>query len=174
MADFNWKALLGVAAPGLATALGGPLAGMATKAILGALGLSEGATEANIAVAMANATPADLLALKKADQEFAVQMKELEVDLERISAGDRDSARKMQSSTRSFVPAFLAISVSLGFFGILGYMLVVGIKKDMAGGDALLLMLGSLGTAWIMVMSFYFGTTLGSSRKDETISALSR
>lgn len=172
MATFDWKSLLSTVAPGLATAFGGPLAGMATKAVIGALGLKPDAQEAEIALAMANATPADLLALKKADQDFAVHMKELDIDLERIMAGDRDSARTMQAATRSRIPGILAISVTLGFFGILGWMMAHGINKDTAGSEALLLMLGSLGTAWIMVMSFYFGTTLGSQHKDETIRSM--
>lgn len=169
---FDWKALLGTVAPTLATAFGGPLAGMATKAVIGALGLSPDASDSQVALAMANATPADLLALKKADQDFAGHMKELDVDLERISAGDRDSARKMQISTGSWVPGVLALGITSGFFGILAWMLVYGIRKDVAGSEAMILMLGSLGTAWVGVVSYYFGSSAGSQHKDATIKAL--
>ena len=87
---FDWKATLATVAPGLATALGGPLAGMATKAILGALGMADGATASDLAAAVQGATPEQMLALKQADQQFAIQMRELDVDVERVSAGDRD------------------------------------------------------------------------------------
>lgn len=174
MASFDWKAILGTVAPTLATALVGPMGGLATKAVIAALGLAPDAQESDIALAMANATPADLLALKKADQEFAVHMKELDVDLERIAAGDRDSARKMQVQTGSWVPGVLAVGITIGFFGILGWMLVHGLNKDMAGSDALLIMLGSLGTAWAGVVGYYFGSSAGSQHKDETIKAMAK
>lgn len=171
---FDWKSLLGTVAPTLATAFGGPLAGMATKAVIGALGLKPDAQDGDIALAMANATPADLLALKKADQDFAVHMKELDIDLERIMAGDRDSARTMQKDIRSQIPGTLAILITAGFFGILAWMLVHGINKDMAGSDAMLVMLGALGTAWGSVVNFYYGSSSSSHGKDDTIRAMAK
>jgi hypothetical protein len=170
--DFNWKALLGSVAPTIATALGGPLAGIGTKALIGALGLADGAGESEIAAAMASATPDQLLALKKADQDFAVRMKELDIDLEKVNAGDRADARNLQIQTRSYVPAALAIIVTVGFFGILGYMLGHGLPKDMAGNDALLIMLGALGAAWTGICSFYFGSSMGSARKDDALASM--
>jgi membrane-bound ClpP family serine protease len=171
---FNWMALLSSVAPSIATALGGPLAGLGTKALIGALGLADDAKESDIAAAMASATPDQLLALKKADQDFAVKMRELDIDLEKVNAADRDSARTMQTQTRSYVPAVLAILVTLGFFGALAYMLGHGMPKDAAGNEAMLIMLGSLGTAWMGVISFYFGSSMGSAKKDEVLAAMRR
>src|SRR5258708_17017287 len=116
--SFDWKSLVGTVAPTIATALGGPLAGMAVKAIGDAVGLSN-ATVDTVSAALANATPDQLAAIKKADQDFAAKMESLGVDLERIQAADRDSARKMQTDTRSKVPAIMALLITLGFFGIL-------------------------------------------------------
>lgn len=168
---FDWMGLLSSVAPSIATALGGPLAGMGTKALISALGLNDGAGESEIAAAMASATPDQLLALKKADQEFAVRMKELDIDLEKINAADRSSAREMQVQTRSYVPAVLAVLVTLGFFGILGYMMGWGLPKN-APNDALLIMLGALGTSWGAVVQFYFGSSMGSARKDEALASM--
>jgi hypothetical protein len=159
----DWKAIVKTVAPGLATALGGPLAGLAVTAIGEALGVSE-PTQEKLQQAIAGAKPEDLLKLKVADQEFAKSMKALDVDLERIAAGDRDSARGMQKETKSTIPGALAILVTLGFFGVLGYLLVAG--KPQQGGDALLIMLGALGASFGAVVQFYFGSSASSQSKD--------
>jgi hypothetical protein len=45
-------------------------------------------------------------------------------------------------------------------------------NKDMVGGEALTIMLGSLGTGFTMVLAYYFGSSAGSAKKDETIKAM--
>ena len=166
---FDWKALVGTVAPVLGTAIGGPLGGMAVKAIADALGLSE-QTEEAITTALSGAKPEDLLKLKVADQQFTKDMKALDIDLERIAAGDRDSARKMQSEAKSYIPGLLAGAITLGFFGILSGMMWGDLKPE--NNDALLLMLGTLGAAFGAIVSFYFGSSASSKAKDATIGKL--
>ena len=159
--------LIGSVAPTIASALGGPVAGMAVKAISGALfGHGEG-TQDDIMAALANPTGDQLAALKKIDADFKVQMKSLDIDLERIAAGDRASARDMQRETKDWIPRALAVGVTFGFFGILFYMLIFGLPTT--GNEAMLLMLGALQTAWTGVISFYFGSSSGSQKKDQMI-----
>jgi hypothetical protein len=159
--------LLGQVAPTIATALGGPLAGVAVKTLSNALFGHENASEDQISEAMASATPDQLAAIKKIDADFKVQMKSLDIDLERIAAGDRDSARQMQQNTKDWVPKALAIFITFGFFGVLIWMLVFGMPKT--GTEALLMMIGSLGTAWTGVMQFYFGSSAGSKAKTDAL-----
>ena len=159
--------LIGSVAPTIATALGGPVAGMAVKAISGALFGHDSATEEEIRTVLANPTGDQLAALKKIDADFAVQMKALDIDLERIAAGDRDSARDMQKETKDWIPRALAVSVTVGFFAILLYMLVYGLPTT--GNEALLLLLGALQTAWGGIIAFYFGSSSGSQKKDQMI-----
>ena len=94
-------------------------------------------------------------------------MKSLDIDLERIAAGDRASARDMQRETKDWIPRALAVGVTFGFFGILFYMLIFGLPTT--GNEAMLLMLGALQTAWTGVISFYFGSSSGSQKKDQMI-----
>ena len=159
--------LLGQVAPTIATALGGPLAGVAVKTLSNVLLGHENGSEDDVKAAMASASPDQLASLKKIDADFKVQMKELDIDLERIAAGDRDSARKMQTETRDWVPKLLAVVITLGFFGILVWMLVNGMPTT--GTEALLMMLGALGTAWTGVVNFYYGSSAGSKAKTDAM-----
>lgn len=161
--------LLGQVAPTIATALGGPLAGVAVKTLSNVLFGHENATEDQISEAMAAATPDQLAAIKKIDADFKVQMKSLDIDLERIAAGDRDSARQMQIANKDWTPKALAFFVTFGFFGALIWILVFGIPKT--GMEVILMMLGSLSTSWTGVMQFYFGSSAGSKAKNDLLAA---
>lgn len=166
----DFTQIIKTVAPWIGTALGGPLGGMAVTAAANALGLGEKTTDA-IKAAITGATPDELLALKEADQGFALQMQALGFqnikDLEAIAAADRDSARDMLKTTRSWVPAALSVFVTTGYFAIL-IGLMSG-KLEISDSQAMLLMLGSLTTAWGVVMAFWFGTTADSGRKTELL-----
>jgi hypothetical protein len=160
--------LVRTVAPSIASAVGGPLAGMATKAISEALLGKPDGSEAELVQAAAMATPEQLLALKKAEQSFEVQMRELDIDLERIASQDRDSARSREVATKDWTPRVLAGLVTGGYFGVLFYMLKNGLPQH-GGSEAMLVMLGTLGTAWGGIMAYYFGSSAGSKAKDEAI-----
>lgn len=159
--------LLGQVAPSIATALGGPLAGIAVKTLSSALLGHDLGTEEDVATALMNASPEQLASIKKIDADFKVRMKELDIDLERISAGDRDSARQMQRDTKDWVPKVLAIGITAGFFGVLIWMLLNGMPKT--GTEALLMMLGALGTSWNNIVQFYYGSSAGSKAKTDAM-----
>ena len=115
----DWKNIIATVAPWIGTALGGPLGGLAVDAVGKALGIDQ-ASEATIKQALAGVTPDQMLAIKKADNDFALQMQALGfkqvTDLEALAAGDRRDARAMQVAQRSWVPAALSVLVTLGFF----------------------------------------------------------
>jgi len=161
--------LLGQIAPTIATALGGPLAGVAVKTLSNVLLGHENGSEDDVKAAMATASPEQLVALKKIDADFKVQMKELDIDLERIAAGDRDSARKMQTETKDWTPKILAYFITFGFFGALIWLMVFGIPQT--GTEVLLMMLGSLSTSWTGVVQFYYGSSAGSKAKTDALTA---
>ena len=162
--------LVRTVAPSIATAVGGPLAGMATRAISEALLGKPDGTEDELLSAAKSATPEQLLALKQAEQSFVVKMRELDLDLERISNEDRDSARNREIKTGDYTPKLLAAAVTFGFFGVLFWMIANGLPSN--GGEAMLVMLGTLGTAWGAIVSYYFGSSAGSREKTQAMNRI--
>lgn len=166
----DFSSILKTIAPWIGTALGGPLGGMAVTAAANALGLGDKTADA-IKQAISGATPEQMLALKEADQAFALQMQSLGFkqisDLEGIAAADRKDAREMQMSTKSWVPASLSVIITLGFLGMLTGMMMGSFKAE--DGQAMLLMLGALGVAFGQVINFWLGSTAESGRKTEII-----
>ena len=107
-------------------------------------------------------TSDQIASVQQAEIALKAKAQELGLDFEQLAVTDRKSAREMQSNTHSFIPPVLAILVTIGFFGILYGLMTEQFKTS----DALLLMLGSLGTAWTGVIAFYFGSSAGSQAKD--------
>jgi hypothetical protein len=159
--------LLAQVAPTVATALGGPLAGLAVKTLSEALLGHPDANESDVSAALMSATPEQLQKLKDTDATFKLKMKELDIDLEKIAAGDRDSARNMQIHTNDWIPRAMAIMVTFGFFGILAWLLIKGVPPS--GSETLIYMLGALGTAWTGIVQFYFGSSAGSKAKTDAM-----
>jgi hypothetical protein len=149
-------------APTVATALGGPLAGMAVSAISKAIGVDEDKVQDMIS---SNKLTADQVAqLKLAEIELAKQAQELGLNFEKLAVDDRKSAREMQATTRSMMPPILASAVTVGFFGIVVMMFFNQVDSN---NPAILMMLGSLGTAWTGIIAYYFGSSAGSQAKTE-------
>lgn len=167
----DWKNLISSVAPFLGTALGGPLGGMAVSALGDALGLSD-KSESAIKQALSGVTPEQMLAVKNADQAFQIKMQELGFanlkDMEQIAESDRDSARKREVDVKDNTPKILAYFITLGFFSILAFMLFN--EVPVGSKDVLNILLGSLGTAWIAIVSYYFGSSNGSARTTELLS----
>ena len=163
--------LVRTVAPSIASAVGGPLAGMATKAISEALLGKPDGSEEELLQAAAKASPEQLLALKKAENDCALQMRELDIDLERIAGADRDSARNREIKTKDWTPKILAGGITVGYFGVLFYMLTHGLPTT-GGSEAMLVMLGTLGTAFGGVMAYYFGSSAGSKEKTEALNRM--
>ena len=150
-------------APTIATALGGPLAGLAVDAVSKAIGIDPKDVQATISEG--KLTSDQIMAIKQVEIQMAARAQEMGLDFAKLGNEDRKSAREMQAETRSYIPAILAISVTLGFFGILVGMMTETFKTS----DALMLMLGSLGTAWTGIIAFYFGSSAGSQAKDDLL-----
>jgi len=154
------KNVVGAVAPTLGTALGGPMGGMAANMIAEVLGVPN--NQKSIQKAIQNATPEQMLELKKAEQQFEVQMKELEVDVFKLETQDKQNARSMFS--KDWTARIIGL-VTIG--GFLGYIFLVTLQPPEQNSEALInLVLGYLGGLASAIISFYFGAS-NSSNKGE-------
>ena len=147
------KNLVGAVAPTIGTALGGPMGGMAANMIADVLGVPN--TPKAIEKAVQEATPEQMLELKKAEQEFELQMKELDVDVFKLEVADGQDARNKFG--KDWTARIVGVSVVGGF---MGYIFLVTLQPPEQNSEALInLVLGYLGALASAVISFYFGAS---------------
>ncbi|MDR6393069.1 hypothetical protein [Paraburkholderia phenoliruptrix] len=175
-----WDSALNVVktlAPTIATALGGPLAGGAVAALESVFGItakqdaSTDDRQTAIAAAISGATPEQLAAMRAKDQDYALAMaqagfKDTEM-LASLKVQDVSNARDMQKTTRSQVPAWLTFFVTAGFFGLLIGLFLAPVPD---GAKALIYSAtGTLGTVWLVVIHFWFGSTSDTTQVNDLL-----
>jgi hypothetical protein len=146
------KSIVGSLAPTLGAALGGPLGGQAGQILSSVLGVPN--NPKSIENAMQSLSSDQMVALKKAEKEFEVQMQELEVDVFALQTEDVQDAREKFSS--DWTPKFLGVLCLVGFFGYIG--LVTLYPQPDASDDIVMLVIGSITGIATAVISFYFGS----------------
>ena len=147
------KNLLSTIAPALGSALGSPLGGAAVSMIAEKLGVPN--NQKAVEKAIQQATPEQLLELKKVEKDFEVKMKELEVDVFKLETQDVQNARKTFAS--DWTSKFMGLLVICGF---LGYIFLVTLQPPEQNSEALInLVLGYLGGLASAIISFYFGAS---------------
>ena len=159
--------LLKSAAPALATAVAGPLGGVALKAIAGKLGV-EDSVEAGTKHLQANPMDAEKLA--------EIDVKKLEMEMK-----DRQDARnrEIQLATNDSVPFInkivtpvLALGVVTLSFILFAVLIFVNVTPE--AKDILIYILGVLSAAVTQILSYYFGSSQGSKDKSNEIKALAK
>jgi len=158
--------LMGIA-PTVASALLGPLGGVAIAGLGKIFGL-DAATQSDITkiITEGKVSPEQLAEIKKLELQYQNDEKERGFRYAELEFKDTQSAREMQIATSSSVPAVLSYLITAGFFGILGFMLT----DAYVSSEPLLVMLGSLGTAWVAVVNYWFGSSHGSQIKSDLLS----
>jgi len=165
------KNIIGAIAPTAATILGGPLAGLATQKIVNALGLPADVSPSELGAAVQAATPEQLVELKKIDAALETELKKLDIDIYTLQAADTASARQREVSLKDHTPKILA-SLVFTLYAAINVYIFAGYGIDDTMRDIALRSLGTLDAAVGLVLSYYFGSSLGSFNKDRQISAL--
>jgi hypothetical protein len=150
-------------APTIATALGGPLAGMAIEAVSAAIGIDSKDVKDTLAEGKLNAD--QIASIKTAEIALKSRAQELGLDFAKLATEDRKSARDMQVATRSLVPPLLAVLVTVAW-GLVQYFLLTHVIES-SMRELIARVLGTLDGALMLVLSFYFGSSSGSQAKDE-------
>lgn len=163
-------------APMIAGWLGGSKAEEVAGKVVGIAQQVTGQSSPDATVAALAADPNLAFQFQKAVLDQQAHLAEISADLtkaelaadvqhDQIDAADRDSARKREIAVKDATPMLLAIFVTLGFFGLLGFMAVKTVPQE--NSAILNTMLGSLGTGWLAILYYYFGSSRGSDRKTE-------
>ena len=161
MSKFSFlKNIIGAVAPTIGSALAGPLGGQAASVISQVLGCSSDPKSINQAIQ--SASPEQMLELKKAEKEFEMQMKELEVDVFALETADKQDARGKFS--KDWTARIMGTAVVAGF---MGYIFLVTLQPPEQTSEALInLVLGYLGGLASAVISFYFGASHSPDKKE--------
>ena len=139
-------------APTLATAVAGPLGGMAVSALASKFGVSDSVESVAKAIA--------------GDPQAAQKLQELELEYAKLDAADRDSARKNEQAlatsehtpllNKSVTPV-LALVVVIAWGLIQYHLLTHVVPNEMR--EIIIRVLGTLDGALVMVLSYYFGAS---------------
>ena len=167
------KAFLSKAFPFLsvaATALGGPIGAAGASMLGAALGKEVKPADLEAELVKLAATEEGRLKAAQIEQDFKLQMERLGLghveELERLAAADRDSARKREIQTGDiWTPRILATVVVSAWVTIQSILLFHIVSSDMR--DLVSRLLGTLDAALLLVLSYYFGSSSGSTRKNE-------
>lgn len=158
----DWIKTLATVAPSIATAIGGPLAGVAVKVATSALGIENDPNALEDALLVGD--PDTLFKLKSAENDFKIEMKRLDIDLARIDGQDRNSARDM--AKQNMMPqVILSTLYTVGYMIVMWYFLMgeVSVAADVKTLFGSLL--GVLTAAQVQILNFWFGSSHGSKTK---------
>jgi hypothetical protein len=149
-------------APAIGTALGGPLGGMAVSALAKQFGVADEVEAVTKAI--------------MADPEAEAKIKQLEHDKFKAILADKDSARKremavVQSDSAPTINKIVTPALALGVTGLsfvlFAVLIFVEVKPE--AKDILIYILGVLSAAVTQILSYYFGSSVGSKDKGDQL-----
>lgn len=157
-------------APTVASALLGPLGGVAVAALGNLLGVSE-PTQAKIADAISSGqlSPDQLSEIKKLEMQYRAEEKERGFKYAELEFKDRDSARRANVDGGTQKPLFwlslLLLAVTLGCEAVVLFHGLPADTPDIVVGRVL----GLMDSVALMVLSYWYGTSNGSAQKSELL-----
>lgn len=164
----SWKKIVKSIAPTLGAALGGPMAGVAIKALSDSL-LGEDALEPEqqLEELISTASPEQLVKIKQIEKDFELQMKKLDVDVFALEVKDRDSARIHHKD--SVMPALLVVLLTV--LVAAGTAALIFVQVPETNRSIVYMLFGQILTAWVAANAYWFGTSKSSQDKTKLLGA---
>ena len=170
--------ILGAVAPTVASALGGPMAGLATHTLGKVLLGKDTASEEEISnFILANQNPEILAKLRLADhelkklaQEHELRFEEIAFERDRMHVDDRISARAMAKVTRAVAQGWITGLVLIAMIAMTVALFIFDIPED--NRSVVYIIIGALAGSMTQVMNFWFGSSAGSKEKTRSIDDL--
>jgi hypothetical protein len=157
----DWLKTLATVAPTVATAFGGPLAGMAVSVATKALGIEN--DEVALEQAVMSGNPDILLKLKQVDLDFKLELKRLDIKSEELVIDDRKDARGLaKTDMRPHIT--ISIVFITGYFTLAYYQATGQIALDP-------MVFGVITASMPMILQFWFGSSHGSKQKSDAMGA---
>jgi hypothetical protein len=168
---FDWKHLLGKAAPGILAVLtsGGSMGAGAAIKILGSVLLKkETASEDEVAAALATNNPALAVQLMEAEFAFKQEIAKNGLRLEEIDAGDRASARARQIALpKDWTPNVLTMGI-LVIYAVVQFTIIThNVPKE--NHDVVLRSFATLENVVLAIVFYWFGSSHGNRKKDDAL-----
>ena len=165
----NWIEILKTLAPTVAAAVAGPLGGIAVAG-LGKLFGVDNATQKDVAKIFQDnqLKPEDIAKIRQMEIEFQQHESEMGFKYAELAFKDTDSARNMAIQTHSVTPSLLTWLIVLITLSAEGLLLFHAMP---ANADPIIIgrVLGTMDSALIMVLGFWFGSNSNSQRKTELL-----
>lgn len=172
-----WQVLKTVA-PAIADTAAGPFAPLVDPIVRKIFGTND---PKQVSTALLSATPEQLLALKQADAEHAEKLAQLGIDRDKLAFDDTANARAMQVQTRDPIVRELARINVLGFLGVAVFLIVAAVvwpeqvsKVPATAWATLGTVFGYLAKSASQTEAFFFGSSVGSQAKDDTIATIAK
>ena len=160
----NWMNTLKSLLPGIATAATGPIGGIVVKAVADKLGVPDSVQAV-----------AEHLVANPADIE---KLRDMELELAKLSVQDREGARKREVAVaalgglaKSATPllAFMTVGAAFAFCYALIFFSLPQQQENI-----IIFVLGFVTASATQVLSYYFGSSVGSKDKTDEIKRLSK
>lgn len=175
--QFDWRALVGSVAPGLAAALGGPMAGVAVKVIADKMLGRPDASPDDVAEALSAGTlnAEQIVALRAAEQALQVEMAKVEQAREGAFIADTQNARQQtvdlarENTSIAWAAPVISTVIVTGFFACIAMLFFFPREWDERTANLLNVLFGALIPGFVQVCNYWLGSSAGSKRAGDAV-----